>query len=394
MKNTFKKITALTLSVLTLGAFTSCNKDKPKEKRTVKIAVSYNSPMLQKAAENYNTAHDDSCIELVEYGPSGDENSARNADDLKLEIVAGDIPDIVDVSLISGLGLEKFGMYTDLYPFLDSDEELSREAFFPNVFTSCEKDGKLLSLPVTYKTIFVTAGKTKFFEDFTELTDEYIMELAEKYPDKLLNATHTNSSDLIFDSFDMNRFVDYDSYTCNFNSKEFIDILEFCKKYPAEGEYLFEQDENIRSDKALMSSFAVSPYTNPDFLEKRFGDEEYTVLETDFHYGIRLAITESCPDKNDAWEFIRELYNVNTGDEFPVTKKQFEAKEESFVTSEQYNFAYSVLSEANGYTENLNHDISVIIKEETLECFNDAITSQECAEIIQNRVSTLLSEIS
>ncbi len=394
MKNTFRKITALTLSVLMAGAFTSCNKDKSEKKRSVTVAVSYISPILQKAAERYNTAQDDSCIELVEYGPSGDENAARTADDLKLEIIAGDIPDIIDVSLISGLGLEKFGMYTDLYPFLDSDAELSREAFFPGVFTACEEEGKLLSLPVTYKTIFVTAGKKKFFEDFTELTDEYIMGLAEKYPDKLLYAIHTNSSALIFDNFDMNRFIDYDSYTCNFNSEEFIDILEFCKNYPAEGEFLFEQDENIRSDKALMSSFAVSPFTSPDFLEKMFGDEEYTVLETKFHYGIRLAITENCPDKNDAWEFIRELYNADTGDEFPVTVTQFEAKEESFVTSEQYSFAYGILSETDGCTENINNDIYKIINEETVECFGGAITSQECAEIIQNRVSIYLSEIS
>ena len=392
MKNTFKKITALTFSILTVGALTSCNKDKPVEKRTVKIAVSYNSPMLQKAAESYSNTHDDSCIELVEYGLSGDEHAERTADDLKLEIASGAIPDIIDVSLISGLELEKFGMYTDLYPFLDSDKELSREDFFPNVFTACEDEGRLLSLPVTYKTIFISVGKTKFFGDFTELTDEYIMELAEKYPDKQLHAIHTNSSDYIFDVFDMNRFISYDSYTCNFNSEEFIDILEFCKQYPAEGEWMFEQDENILTERALISSFPVSMYTTLDSFDKMFGDEEYTVLETEFDYGIRFAITENCPDKNDAWDFIRELYNADTGDEFPVTIKQFEEKEESFVTSEQYNFAYSVLSEADGYTENLNHDISVIIKEETVECFGGAITSQECAENIQNRVSVYLSE--
>ncbi len=413
------------LTVLSEGEGADAS-DEPVEKRNVKVAVSMKTPELEKAAVRYNTTHDDSRIALVEYGPSGDENAARTADDLKLEIIAGDIPDIIDVSLISGLGLEKFGMYTDLYPFLDSDEELSRESFIPSVFTVCEKDGKLLSLPVTCNTIYITAGKTKFFGDFTELTDEYIMGLAEKYPDKLIYANRSNSSNIIFQTFDMHQFIDYDSYTCNFNSKKFIDILEFCTQYPAEGQYLHEYNENIRTEKALIGTFKVGDmYGLLDSLEEMFGEEDYTMLQMEAHYSVRVAITESCPDKNDAWEFMREVYDVETHMDnfesnfknygfcvnFPITVGQFEAQKaflstieqneelnlENFainknITEEQCDLAYNVLCEGDKVVENLNWDIYKIIYEETTECFGGGITPQECAERIQNRLSILLSE--
>lgn len=400
--------------------------NEPVEKRSVKVAVSYKSPELQKAAVRYNNTHDDSRIALVEYGPSDDENSARNADDLRLEIISGDIPDIIDLSLIGGLGLEKFGMYTDLYPFLDSDEELSREAFLPSVFNACEKDGKLLSLPVTCSTVYITAGKTKFLEDFAGLTDEYIMGLAEKYPDKLLYANRTNASDIIFQTFDMNQFIDYESYTCNFESEEFIDILEFCTKYPSEGSYVHEYNENIRSDKALIGTVKIPDiYSISDSVSEMFGDEDYTVLETEFNYGVRLAITESCPDKNGAWEFIRENYDIemymdNFVSDFksyglcggiPITAAQFEAQAEFFrtieqnedlnleghsinknLTQEQCDLVYDILCGAESCVENMNYDMYMIIYEETTECFGGEITPEECAERIQNRMSILLSE--
>ncbi|MBE6856115.1 MAG: hypothetical protein E7500_01635 [Ruminococcus sp.] len=391
MKNTIRKITALALAVMTLCGGVSCGKNKPEGKQRVKVAVSYKSPMLCSAVERYNSTHENSVIELVEYADSEDTEAENTADDLCLEISAGDYPDIIDLSIIDNTELDSMGMCTDLYPFLDSDDELSRESFFPGVFTACEKEGKLISLPVAYKTISVSAGKSKFFEDFTELDNAYIMELAEKYPDKLLSPFHTNSSVFIFGLFDLNQFIDYENYTCNFNSEEFIDILEFCSQYPAEVEFLTTPDENILTDKALIHSFQVNIFTNPDF-KKTFGDEEYTVLETNFHYGIRLAITESCPDKNIAWDFISEVYNVESGDDFPVTVKQFEAMRDSFVTQQQYDFAYDILSRTDGFTEAVSDDIAIIISEETDECFNGGTSPQECAEIIQNRISIYLSE--
>ena len=147
MKNAIRRITALALAVMTLCGGVSCGKDKPEGKHRVKVAVSYKSPMLCSAAERYNSTHEDSFIELVEYAPSEDTEAENTADDLSLEIAAGDYPDIIDLSITEDPELDSMGMFTDLYPFLDSDDELSRESFFPGVFAACEKEGKLLSLP-------------------------------------------------------------------------------------------------------------------------------------------------------------------------------------------------------------------------------------------------------
>ena len=77
MKNTFKKLTALTLSILTVGALTSCGKEKPEdisdrqessssaensetaEKKTLTLAVLSGDSSLSNSIRWFNNSNDD-----------------------------------------------------------------------------------------------------------------------------------------------------------------------------------------------------------------------------------------------------------------------------------------------------------------------------------------------
>ncbi|MBQ8297748.1 MAG: extracellular solute-binding protein [Ruminococcus sp.] len=437
MNTKIRKITALTLAILTVGAFTSCGEDKPEdirdsqesesenqeantepEVKDINVAVNYKYDIMSQAAARYNNSHDDSRIQILNYSRyNTEDNPTGAAEQLRLDIISGEIPDIIDVSMIDGLGLEKFGMYTDLYPYLDADEELNRDSFIPSILELNEKDGKLYSMPVTCNTFYVYAGKSKFLSDYSDWETEDIVGINKQYPDKLLYGHCSNSADILFQTFDINDFIDYDTYTCNFDSEEFIDILEFCSQYPVEGEYNTATTENIRNDRALVGMLKLLSIDEiPQEFNEMFGDEEYTLIKTAYNFGSRFAVTENCWNKDYAWDYIKEFYNQEAFiknldnsemiEAIPLTKPQFDAQVEYLqsiddssdnifnkpVTDEEADMIYEILCNGKECVQNDNFDIYLICYEETQRCFNGDISPKECAEMIQSRVGIYLGE--
>ncbi len=440
MKVSIKIITALTLAVLTLGASVSCGEEKPEdmsdsqeshperieeitepEKRDIIVAVNYKEDIMRSAAIRYNTSHDDSRIQIIDYSRyNTEDNPSGAAEQLRLDIISGDVPDIIDVSMIDGLGLEKFGMYTDLYPYLDADEELNRDTFIPSILELNEKDGKLYSMPVTCNKLYLYAGKSKYLSEYSNWETEDIIGINKRYPDKMLYGHCSNSAELLFQTFDISDFIDYDTYTCNFASEEFVDILEFCNQYPPEGEYNTATAEHIRNDQALVGMQKIISIDEiPQGFNELFGDEDYTHIKTSYNFGSRFAITESCWNKDHAWEYIKEFYDQEayereldniSEDEIalllPLTKPQFDAQIEFLqmhgdaeitgfnkqLTDEEADMIYQLLSKGNEIVQNDNFDIYLICYEETQRCFNGDISPQECAEMIQSRVGIYLGE--
>ena len=69
---------------------------------------------------------------------------------LNTEIMSGVIPDMF---LTENLPIERYaakGILTDLYELIDSDAELTRESFVPQIIKACETDGKLYELPASF----------------------------------------------------------------------------------------------------------------------------------------------------------------------------------------------------------------------------------------------------
>lgn len=73
------------------------------------------------------------------------------------------------------------GIFADMYEFIDSDSELSREDFLPNLLKASETDGKLYTFSDRFK-VFTVLGKTSIFGDKMGITTEQLRNIAAQRP--------------------------------------------------------------------------------------------------------------------------------------------------------------------------------------------------------------------
>lgn len=110
---------------------------------------------FNKSSEKYR-------IRVTDYSQYNTEED-YNAGTAKLntDIASGNVPDIL--VLEDNLPIESYiskGLFEDLYPYIDKDEELNREKYFPNVLKAFETEGKLYQLVPSFS-ILTVGGKTR-----------------------------------------------------------------------------------------------------------------------------------------------------------------------------------------------------------------------------------------
>ncbi len=373
---------------------------------------------------------------------------------LKQDLAAGKDVDIICMSDSSSIfsNLSRKGALVDFYEMLEKDEELSKEDFVPTILSACEKDGKLTTLSPTFY-ISTLACKSKYFDKENWTVDEFI-ETCRNLPEGMKPFAGGSSNMDIFGHFIYNSgdFIDYNNATCDFNNPDFIKILEFCSEYPNAGEggeidwenatddemnsYWEETEVAIRNDKALLSEIYLDdPRAYARALQAEFG-EDITIVgypSADGH-GAQIstsnafAIMENSDYKDACWDFIKEAFSEeNQSSEYsyglPVLKSAFEKKlDESMekpyyidqdgkkqeyedtwyiggeeitidpLTQAERDFIEEYITNAKPSTFYYNEDVFNIIQEEVEAYFAGKKTAEQTAEIIQNRVSILISE--
>jgi len=150
----------------------------------------------------------------------------------QVDLMTGNIPDIVYGPPIEMIDR---GLLFDLYPFIDSDPDISRADFFPNILAAKENsDGTL-------------PGITSKFSIQTIMSRKETLGHIEKWtPAEMLSLIH-NTHDMLMpfgarmmrDQFLVTMirhvnpgFIDLDDFTANFDSDEFISLLNTAKLLP------------------------------------------------------------------------------------------------------------------------------------------------------------------
>lgn len=283
---------------------------------TLGCLYSYN---LQKAVLNFNRNSDTVRIKLVDYSSYNNESNEWTgaATQLNTDIVSGKVPDIllVDSSLPYQSYIEK-GLFTDLYPLLDADESLKREDFVPNILAACETDGKLNTI-IPYYDIMTVVGSANVVGTEPGWTMEEFTTLLAAHPEVQNAFSYTNRQGLLNYAMMLNgsQFVDYATGKCSFDSPEFIQLLEYAATYPEEVNYDDYIDEKtmISQGKILLSMSSLYDFSSiRDYVYnydgpvtfKGFPASEGNTGSTIMPY-MQLAIAESCPEKDAAWQFIR-----------------------------------------------------------------------------------------
>lgn len=401
------------------------------------LAVAGKYDRIQQQVSDFNAQSTRYRLKINDYS-AGYEYSIQGleaaANDLEMDIISGKIPDIVWLDSGETALLANMGAFADIYDFMDSDSKFTREAFLSNYLEACETNGHLYSIEPSFM-IETICAKKKFvtkqdwtFADFKQTFDSMPDDM------QLFPNGNNNAAVLSFLTDSGSNFIDYKNFTCNFNTDEFINILEFANTFPGVDEYNFEQG-SCRDDTALLDVLYISSFRDINRqIQGGFGEEiAFAGFPSETGAGSRIlrgnqfAVMADSPNKEAAWEFIRSILdNYGYAEGIPVTERKFalaaddalerysfiEENGEKIFMDETYTdwstgaeinispmteterdryaaFVRSIKKASSGTSDS---SVISIISEETELFFNGECSSKQAAETIQERISIMLSE--
>ena len=340
------------------------------QKKVLRLAVMNLYPFTSKMVSRFNRSNPDYRIEVTDYSQYNNYSSAnedeRNAgiNRLQTEIIAGDMPDILDISLLSADRLGSKGLVEDLYPYMDADPELNRSDLLEHVIQAFEENGKLYQTVGNFY-ILTTAGLSRVVGDHIGWTMDEFQDAMSRLQAENPNCTvferyTTQDLALTFLLYlELENYVDWSSGECGFQSDGFIKLLEFVKSFPTV--YSWETDggaDDYDTDTRLLMGLQLMKQCNFACFEDLqvntagLGGEPCTFVGYPTENGVgsmfaqignSFAITSSCADKDAAWQFIRQFFLPEyqeqfLGEVFPTNRSVYEKmKSEATTTKYQRN---------------------------------------------------------
>ena len=308
-----------------LAILTETDASVLKDKVTLTYATQYLGYEERNKIIDFNKSSDKYRIEIKDYSEFNTaEDYKAGLTKLNTEIAAGNVPDILNVS---GLPIQQYGakgLLEDLWPYIDNDPDLGRDAIMENVFKAAEQDGKLYQVFSTFS-IQTVVGATKVVGDRMSWTLDDLQAALATMPEgcTIFGEGDTKAgmlSNVLAQNMDA--FVDWSTGQCSFDSEDFISLLEFCNSFPLEydwnnvdrEEY---EDDNTRVMNGKQMLLNAGLYDlgdslqmyevvfNGDYSFIGFPQEDGSVGSS-FSLGNGIAMSSTCKDKEGAWSFMRE----------------------------------------------------------------------------------------
>jgi ABC-type glycerol-3-phosphate transport system substrate-binding protein len=414
-------------------------------RQTVTLALLFPGNTVEKLVRRFNTAQSEYYVEIDDlYSATKSLNDAVTM--LNTRLVSGGGPDIISFSGVSPDSYASHGYLRDLYPYLDNDPALSRDDLLG--LKAMETEGKLFTLFPAFA-LDTYAGLSSVFGSRSGWTFNEYMEMADKRPvDRPMVHNLTRESFLLTTlRAYFEEAVDWETGSCDFDSKTFLNILETAAGIEDAPPYLDEEligtPTGLYLAKDINALVSMSLRNVLDFaqIEKEAG-EELTMVGWPSFDGrdtavlspmCTLGISAQAENAQGAWEFLRYIINdIETQEEisynfFPVRKAtldtqnqvllkpfaEFEGKEivieagGFWVDGQFYNIEYDptplitqeqiarvlrqisvTAATANGYDKT----IEAIVLEEASAFFTGDKSAEEAAKLIQSRASLYVAE--
>ena len=419
--------------------FTKVDPSQVADKTVITYAGLYMDDSIRTQAVKFNKSQDKYQVVVKDYSSFEDPVTQMNND-----LMAGNIPDLID---LSGISADKYiakGMLTDLYELMDGDPDVKKEDFFENVLKVMETDGKLYHITPTFG-VNGLIGRASDVGGRTSFTMQDLIELENAKPEGT-TAFYMSSNSSILSQIccaNYDNYIDWNTGKCSFDSQDFINLLEYANKYPGDEDINWSEDTEsmpsmIRSGKVLFATIYSMSMEEVELYNKMFEDEICFIgypseqgIGGAVAMNMDIGIYAKSKNKEGAWEFLKTFltreyisapeYNYYSG--FPLRKDAFEDAVKKNSATEEYvdDFGHTIqpLNSSWGYDDLeveikplsdkevqmirdiiagvdhlyvYNDDISSIISEEAGAYFSGQKTSKEVADIIQNRVSTYVNE--
>ena len=285
-------------------------------------------------------------------------------------------------------------------------------------------------------------GKESIVGDRTSWTMKEMQEMMASMPEGTQSIGELTRSDFVqlMMQYCGNDFVDVETGKCNFNTANFVTMLEYARTLPEEfnwdeygDDYWEEQDSQYRENRTILAECDVSNarYVN-DYINGYFGEEiSYIGFPSDtgngavVEAGEQYLISASSEHIDGAWEFVRYYLTEEYQNKvimFPVNKEIFmeramEATKNPYTTDrngnkQEYEYKISIGGESivlpNMTTEQVrkfikfvesidkcvyyDEDIEAIINEEVALFLAGQKSASDVAGIIQSRVEIYVNE--
>lgn|GEM_PF-593225 len=401
-----------------LLSYEFCIVEPGNDTRTVLTMLSLQpEDSLLEAVALFNKSSDEYRVELTSVfsqneSVSSDEwNSAVTR--LNTALIAGEVPDLLDLHSLPADAYSRRGLLEDLYPYLQNDPEIHRSDYYENVFAALSIDGKLpyVTSSVRIFTMLADPGAAGAargwtMEEFAAMKNSGTLKM-EFLPPTLLLKTILGAD---------NCFVDWKRGDCSFDSEKFARLLELCLNQ-ATADLEWTDEDGLFAGQAnciytpLDSVLAVAYYNaqlggnaNPIGMPNLSGEVMH-ILEP----ANKIGFSTDCEHKDGAWAFVRSFLEPRlqeSGWYFPYRKSSFEkicsaavkghtiwlgGMYDRQVGEEDIALARELLETAN-YCANRDRDLVDVVVQISGSYFAGGGDAQETASEIQNRAKLYVGE--
>ena len=348
-------------SKVELAIMTATDRSQLPEKTTLTYAAMYLGYDVRSQIIEFNKTSDKYRIEVRDYSEFATaEDSSAGLTRLNTEIVAGNVPDMLETSSIPLRQYAAKGLLEDLWPYIENDTDIGgRAGVMEHVLNAAEQDGKLYEIFTNFA-IRTVAGPKNIVGDRMSWTLADLQEALAKMPEGCAIFTQTDTKhDMLSNVMAQNAdsFVDWSTGQCRFDSEDFKSLLAFCNSFPAEYDWENSQDEweapytRIISGKQMLTSVYFSQlrwdFLENDGLFKNQGGAAFIGypredggVGSSFTTSSGIAMSATCKDKEGAWSFMRTRLLPQSTDEgdarywnnFPVNRADFDKMVEEAMT--------------------------------------------------------------
>lgn len=353
-----------------MRTYTQCSREEYESIPHITVGARYEDLSLKDYIDSFNDSHDDMQVDMKIYENdySGEQPNLIGDDTFAKDMLAGNIPDVLLMDDTSGnfgsSNLCKQGALCDLYGFIDSDENLSRESFVPNAIKACEINGGLYVIPNSFSINLRYTAKEKFVKDIQTWDFNAYMDIVENLPEGMGINYWESTDNGIYDTkykrigcYNWCNWVNFENNTCDFQNDEFIRYLNYCngadvidvEPEPFDPDSWTDDDYNqqfkmqqiqYRDELALFNdTYITNYYSYLNLTQGVFGGEPIitlgeignnnTPVTLEFGGTNGYSITATSDKQELAWNFVSsmvsdEYYSENNSFSFPITKSGLE----------------------------------------------------------------------
>ncbi len=400
------------------------------EKRVITMARLESNHINTDLIDRFNAANPEYYLVSRSYG---------SEDELHLDILAGDRPDLLSGMCVGTEIYAAKGLLADLYPYLNREPELLAD-LVPSVLNALETaDGKLIQLCPDY-VLYTCAAHRQYVGDMDRWTLADLERICAENPDLTLYGSQ--GAKFFLDTLlcgIMDRFADLEKQELHFDSPDFAAFLDLLMEMQDRARTFSGNWDYQDGDVLLcpLNFLSVNNYaqtiSNPQVESLRI-----TGVPAEGGTGCllgatnRFAILEGTGNEEGAWAFLRWLLEEEvqeTMEYIPIRKSVLEAQLERVregipettvtkyvdpegaangtnlktvtrtipavpaVSEEQIALFRKILGDVEGiYQDTMLHPCYAIILAECKAFFGGKKTAEETAAAIQSKLSIYLAE--